>query len=125
MCSIANTIGSQMKESLGDDPMRDIAIPQWVVWLSKAATLSGKAPLLVAIAIICTAVKIGRVSNVMLAPTVMRRHSISRQSAYRGLASLEAAGLVTVRRCKGRSPLVSLIMPTPTAAEKNSLTHTC
>lgn len=44
-----------------------------------------------------------------LRPSVLKCFGVDRHAAYRALAQLEAAGLVTVRRARGRAPVVTLL----------------
>ena len=56
-----------------------------------------------------------RTRTVALSGTVLRGFGVKRHSAYRGLESLERAGLVGVERHPGRNPIVTLL-----AAEESS-----
>jgi len=47
--------------------------------------------------------------TVALSGKVLRELGVERHAAYRGLAVLEAAGLVAVVRAPGRSPVVTLL----------------
>lgn len=48
-------------------------------------------------------------STVKLSGKVLRKMGIKRHAGYRGLLSLESAGLVSVERHPGRSPIVTLL----------------
>jgi hypothetical protein len=76
-------------------------------WLSAAAAIPGKA-VIVALAVWFLA-GMKKTSTVKLTRTVLDRFSISRHAAYRCLQRLEAAGLVEVRRHRGRCPVVTLL----------------
>lgn len=76
-------------------------------WLCAAAQAPGRA-LHVAIAIQFLA-GIARGTTVELRPSTLRLLGVDRFAAYRGLAALERAQLVTVRRHRGRSPSVTIV----------------
>lgn len=48
-------------------------------------------------------------STVKLSGKVLRKMGIQRHAGYRGLNALESAGLVSVERHPGRSPVVTLL----------------
>ncbi len=80
--------------------------PLPMTWLSQAAQLPGKAlhvGLLLWFRVGCER------SNVV---RLTRRHGdlfvLDRHAAYRGLGALERAGLVSVERCRGRCPVVTV-----------------
>lgn len=78
-----------------------------VVWLSTAARLPGKS-LNVAVALwVLSVLQKSRV--IALSNVVSARFGLDRNSKYRGLAWLEQAGLVTIRRKLGRAPVVTLL----------------
>jgi DNA-binding transcriptional ArsR family regulator len=80
-----------------------------LVWLEKAACLPGRS-LHVGIALwFLAGVHKSRV--VPLSNHACRRLGLDRNSKYRGLAWLEDAGLVSVKRKMGRAPLVKLQEP--------------
>lgn len=80
-------------------------------WLSVAAGLPGRA-LHVGIALWFLSGIKGRVATVALSNTVLCDLGVNRHAAYRGLAALEAAGLVSVERHRGRNSIVT-ILPAP------------
>jgi len=47
--------------------------------------------------------------TVKLSGSVLREMGVERHAAYRGLAALERAALVSVQRCAGRSPIVTIL----------------
>ena len=47
--------------------------------------------------------------TVKLSGSVLHKMGIGRHAGYRGLGALEQAGLVSVERRQGRSPLVTLL----------------
>ena len=47
--------------------------------------------------------------TVKLSGTVLRDMGVERHAGYRGLAALEQAGLVSVERRSGQSPIVSIL----------------
>jgi len=50
-----------------------------------------------------------QVKTVKLSGSVLRKMGVERHAGYRGLEALENAGLVSVERCSGQSPLVTLL----------------
>lgn len=77
------------------------------IWLTKAGILPGKA-LHVAIALWFQAGIIGK-PTVKLSPKIMQELGVERRTGYRALKSLENAGLVSVERHVGRTPIVTLL----------------
>ena len=76
-------------------------------WLSRAASLPGKA-LHVGLAVWFSA-GLAKGPRVRLSGTVLAMFGVDRRhTAYRALERLEAANLVTVDRHPGRNPLVTL-----------------
>lgn len=81
--------------------------PPAVMWLSTAARLPGKS-LNVAVALwVLSVLQKSRV--IALSNVASARFGLDRNSKYRGLAWLEQAGLVTIRRKLGRAPVVTLL----------------
>jgi hypothetical protein len=77
-------------------------------WLGRAAQLSGKAPLTVALAIWFQAGR-RRSKQVRLTTPVLRRFGVNRKAKYSGLKSLEKAGLVGVHREPKKNPVVTIL----------------
>ena len=77
-------------------------------WLTAAAKLSGKAPLVTALALWF---EVGRRNSreITLTAAIMVRFAPDRKSKYRGLQSLEKAGLVHVNRELRRNPVVTIL----------------
>jgi DNA-binding transcriptional ArsR family regulator len=76
-------------------------------WLKIAAPLPGKA---IQISLCIWFLKgVQRKNTVKLSYKLLKGFSVSRSSSYRGLKSLEAAGLVDVSRRMGSSPLVTIL----------------
>ena len=75
-------------------------------WLETAGRLPGKT-LHVAMVLWLLA-GIARRRTVRWAPAIAATLGIGRHAAYRGLAALEAAGLITVDRRNGRCPVVTV-----------------
>jgi len=76
-------------------------------WLCGAARLPGKALLVGLIAYY----KVGltqKTKGLKLSTALFEKFGVSRQAAYRGLAALESAGLVSVDRRLGRCPQVTI-----------------
>ncbi len=80
-------------------------IPCW--WLTKAAQQRGRA-LHVALALWFWAGIKGS-GQIALSISKLSALGVSRFSAYRGLAALERAGLISVHRQRGRNPIVTLL----------------
>jgi hypothetical protein len=76
-------------------------------WLHRAAILPGRA-LHVALALWYLA-GLEKRQNVRITARVLDRFGVSRYAGRRGLAALEYAGLVNVKRHKGRCPIVTLL----------------
>lgn len=78
-------------------------------WLKLAAELPGKATFRMAILLLQSAIDCCRKQHLMITPKRVTSARMSRVAAYEGLRALEGAGLVTVKRCRGRSPLVTIV----------------
>jgi hypothetical protein len=55
------------------------------------------------------ATRLKRSDTVRLYPSIAQKFNIGRFQMYRALQDLETASLVSVQRCRGRSPLVTLL----------------
>jgi hypothetical protein len=77
-------------------------------WLSAAAKLGGKAPLLVTI-VLWHLKHLKRRWTVTWQPSVAESLGVTRWTLYRGLPALERAGLVIVERHAGRCPVVTIV----------------
>ncbi len=75
-------------------------------WLETVAKLPGKA-LAVSI-LICFLRGVTKKCEFTLRPSLLKRLNVERKAGYRALRQLEAAGLVTVQRKRGKSPVISL-----------------
>lgn len=82
---------------------------QLIEWLKLAGRQRGKAPLLTAIMICEQSIQLGRYEHLLLTPDMIGRHEMNRVTVYRALVDLERAGLVSVRRRRGSSPLISIV----------------
>ena len=82
--------------------------PIRVEWVCKAARLSGRA-LAMALALLFKAGVSGTEKDVPLSPQLLERFGVSRRSNHRALAALERAGLVKVKRQRGRCPRVTIV----------------
>jgi hypothetical protein len=94
--------------------LRTIPVP----WLEKAIALPGKA---LHVGLVIWYYWGLRSEDVSLSQIKLAQFSLNRETARRGLATLEAAGLVTVIRHPGRAPRVrpcELSPETPTSAEQ-------
>ena len=81
--------------------------PLPVDWLARAAALPGQA-LAVGLAIWFRR-GIERRLTFPLYPSALGRFHVNRWSSYRALTALEKAGLATVQRQRGRSPVVTIL----------------
>jgi hypothetical protein len=77
-------------------------------WITAACRLPGSA-LRVALALHFVAGLQKRSTGLKLGQTTLDRFCVPRKSGYRGLRSLEQAGLVRVYRHRGRCPLVDIV----------------
>ncbi len=80
-----------------------------ITWLQKAVAIPGKGPLKLALAILAAAINDERYDRIILYPTLLEDHNLSRNTAYRATGRLKRAGLITVKRTKGRSPEVAIV----------------
>ena len=80
-----------------------------IQWLKLAGVQRGKAPLLTAIMVCEQSIQRQRYEHLLLTPDMIARHGMNRITVYRALVDLERAGLVSVRRRRGSSPLVSIV----------------
>ena len=93
--------------------------PLPLAWFAEAAKLPGQA-LAVSLAIWFRHGIEHRATTVRLYPSALARFSVNRWSGYRALAALERAGLVSVKRARGRSPEVTLLDRAKGSAESES-----
>src|SRR6188508_2650910 len=77
-------------------------------WLSRCRDLSSAAFIL-GIAVWHSAALHRRQEDIPLTPSILRPFRIAERTKFRVLAQPEAAGLVTVKRERGRSPRVTLV----------------
>lgn len=80
-----------------------------LTWLSQVTQLPGKATFRMAVLVLQSATTHGRKRHLRVTPKGVASAGMSRVAAYEGLRALELAGLVTVKRCRGRSPLVTIV----------------
>lgn len=78
-------------------------------WLTQVAELPGKAAVRVALLLLQLATVLKRKQFIMMRSKSVMNTGMSRVAAYEGLRELETAGLVSVKRCRGRSPLVTIV----------------
>ena len=78
-------------------------------WVEQAVNLRGKFPIKLAFAIGQLAMEYGRTKRLPITERWIRENTFRRVSVCRALKALESAGLLTVARCNGRSPLVSIV----------------
>ena len=80
-----------------------------LMWLLQVAQLPGKAPLLIALALFYLAGLRKTKRGLRLTKKTWEQFGIKRRSSYNALNALEAAGLVSVERKTGCSPVVDII----------------
>ncbi|MES2793561.1 MAG: hypothetical protein V4719_28365 [Planctomycetota bacterium] len=80
-----------------------------LAWLSQVAGLPGKATFRMALLALRLAVACGRKLHLMIEPKNVAKAGMSRVAAFDGVRALESAGLVTVKRCRGCSPVVTIV----------------
>lgn len=93
--------------------------PVPLAWLSAASKLPGKSPLAVGLALWFEAGR-RRSVTVTLTSAVLARFGVDRKGKYRGLASLERAGLVEVVRVPRRNPQVTIIEAHPPPTQERN-----
>ncbi len=103
------------KPTIGDSPWCDqnyfptLGERQLLAWLVAATDLPGKATIRMALLVLQSAATCGRKQHLAITPQRLATTEMSRVAAYEGLRWLESAGLVSVKRCRGRSPLVTIL----------------
>ena len=80
-----------------------------LIWLEQAVALPGKATIRMALLVLQLATICHRKRHLMVRPKEISTNGMSRVAAYEGLRTLELAGMVTVKRCRGLSPLVTIV----------------
>lgn len=78
-------------------------------WLLRAATLPGKAPLLMALALFYLSGLRKTKQGIRLTGKQLEKFGVKRRTSYNALTKLETAGLVSVKRKVGRSPVVDIL----------------
>jgi hypothetical protein len=91
----------------GVEDERYLKGPVPLAWLETAAKLRGRS-LHVGL-VLWYAAGLSRSASVHLSNVLCSRFGIDRNAKYRALHSLEDAGLVAVKRKRGRSPLVIIL----------------
>lgn len=81
----------------------------WDRWLSIAAKGSGRGKSLHVAMALWFLAGMNNKATVTLSGTVLKDLGVKRNAAYRGLNALERAGLVSVIRHNGRSPIVTIL----------------
>ncbi len=82
-----------------------------MAWLAVAAKLSGKA-LAVGVTI-WFLMGLKKTNRVSLTHSHLEKLGVGRKAAYRALAALEGAKLISVERHTGRSPIITLLDARP------------
>lgn len=83
--------------------------PLPLVWFQRVAHLSGRGPLVVALALWYRAGLEKKTADLKLGRKLWSEFGLRRQTAADALKALETAGLIRVTRRPGRSPLVSIL----------------
>jgi hypothetical protein len=94
--------------------------PVPLAWLSAASKLPGKAVLAVGLALWFEAGR-RRSNTVTLTSAILARFGVNRKGKYRGLASLEQAGLIEVVRVPRRNPVVTILDASPEQQQTDEL----
>jgi DNA-binding transcriptional ArsR family regulator len=77
-------------------------------WILPASSLPGKS---LQISMALWFLKgVTRKNTVKLSGKLVRSFGVSRSTLYRGLAEMENAGLISIQRYKGRSPMVTILV---------------
>jgi len=101
---------SQPKRERATKPFVKGPIP--LIWLSRAALLPGKSPLLIGLALFYLAGLRKTQRGLKLTKKTWEQFGIKRRTSYDALEALEAledAGLVSVERKSGSSPVVDIL----------------
>ena len=77
-------------------------------WLTRAATLRGKYPLVVGLALWFMAGVLAK-REIRVTRGLWERFGINRKSGYSALRALEAAGLIEVSQRRGQRPTVTIL----------------
>jgi hypothetical protein len=94
--------------------------PVPLAWLSAASKLPGKVALAVGLALWFEAGR-RRSQTVTLTSAILARFGVNRKGKYRGLASLEKAGLIEVVRVPRRNPVVTILDTRPEKQQTDDL----
>lgn len=78
-------------------------------WLSMASKVSGRGKALHIAIVLWFLAGMNKKAMVTLSGKVLKDLGVKRNAAYRGLNALERAGLVSVIRHNGRSPIVTIL----------------
>jgi DNA-binding transcriptional ArsR family regulator len=91
----------------GNSDKRFIKGPIPLKWILAASELPGKS---LEISMALWFLKgVTRKNTVKLSGKLIRSFGVSRSTLYRGLAAMENAGLISIRRQIGRSPMVTIL----------------
>jgi len=77
-------------------------------WAAKAAAATASPKAMVWIWLVQQARKTGR-NSIAVSNEALARYGVSRKVKTAALRQLEAAGLITVKRCVGKAPVVTLL----------------
>jgi hypothetical protein len=78
-------------------------------WLSAVCALRAKSSVTVALAIWFLSGLKQRKDQLKLTNAILRRFHVDRYAKWRGLAALEEAGLIRIRRCGNKNQIVTII----------------
>ena len=96
------------KTSKENSDNRFIKGPIPLKWILPASSLPGKS---LQISMALWFLKgVTRKNTVKLSGKLVRSFGVSRSTLYRGLAEMENAGLISIQRHKGRSPIVTILI---------------
>lgn len=104
--------------TMNEHSAHDVSTACLLDWLLAALNSSGKGALRVAVIILRLSLRLQRQRHIMMTPKNLAEHHLARSTAYRSLEQLERADLITVRRCQGTSPLVSIVWPGQCEADR-------
>ena len=100
------TMISPISKKSGRHTKRFIKGPIPLGWIKKAAGMEGKTLHVAVVLWFLAGFKRSR--KVALSQSKLKLFNVSRQASYRALSRLESAGLVSVERHQGRSPIVTI-----------------
>ena len=103
-----STMISPISKKSGRSRQKFIKGPIPLGWITKAAGMEGKTLHVGMTLWFLSGLKRSR--KVALSQSKLKLFGVSRQTSYRALSRLESAGLVSVERHQGRSPIVIILL---------------